>query len=505
MTPQRESISADLSSSTTALKQKTISGLIWSAVDTFAGQGIQFIVGIVLARILSPREFGLIGMITIFIAISQSFIDSGFSNALIRKKHCTSDDYSTVFYFNLATGIVFFGGLFLAAPAITSFFDEPALKSIVPVLGFVLIINSLTIIQRTILTKRIDFKLQTRISVIAATGSGAVGITLALLNYGVWSLVALQISREALNSFFLWLWNRWKPILVFNKNSFKELFGFGSKLLVSGLIDTAYRNIYYLVIAKYFSAVELGYYTRAAQFIDLPSKNLNGVIGRVSYPVLSSIQDDIPRLRANYQIIIRSTMFITFVLMLGMAATAKPMVLTLIGEKWLPSVIYLQMLCFVGMFYPLHALNLNMLKVQGRSDLFLRLEIIKKFLAVPTIIIGVVWGIKIMIAGMMFNTLIGYYLNSYWSGKKIGYSFKQQIRDILPSFLLAVVVSGVVFGFGFCVNISPVSQFLIQIALGAFLTVVISEIVKLKDYFYIKELAFGKIRSMKDAKNKKNR
>ena len=480
---------AHLSANDISLKQKTISGLIWSFVDIFAGQGIKFIVGILLARILSPREFGLIGMITIFIAISQAFIDSGFSNALIRKKKCTPEDYSTVFYFNLATGIVFFGGLFMASPAISNFFGEPALKPIVQVLGFVLIINSFTIIQRTTLTKRIDFKLQARISVIASIGSGAIAITLALLNFGVWSLVALQIFSQALNSFFLWFWNRWKPILVFSKSSFKELFGFGSKLLVSSLIDTTYRNIYYLVIGKYFSAVELGYYTRADGFKNLPSQNLNGVIGRVSYPVLSSIQDDIPRLRASYQKLIRSTMFITFVLMLGMAAVAKPMVLTLIGEKWLPSVIYLQMLCFVGMFYPLHALNLNMLNVQGRSDLFLKLEIIKKILTIPTIIIGVVWGIKIMIVGMMVNTLIAYCLNSYWSGKMIGYSSKQQVFDIMPSFLLALAVSGIVFSFSLWVNLSPVMLLSIQLAAGAFLTVAISEIIKLKDYLYIKELA----------------
>jgi len=485
-----------------ALKQKTFNGLLWSFMDNFANLGIQFVAGIILARILTPREFGLIGMITIFVAISQSIVDSGFSQALIRKKDCTRTDYSTVFFFNLVAGIVFFTVLFFAAPAISSFFNEPELKSIVQVLGLVLIINSLTIIQRTILTRRINFKLQARISVIASAGSGIIAITLASLNFGVWSLVALQISKQAINSILLWLWNRWKPKFVFSKDSFNELFGFGSKLLISGLIDTTYRNIYYLIIGKYFSAVELGYYTRADQFRNLPSQNITGVIQRVTYPVLSSIQDDIPRLRTNYQKLIRSTMFITFILMLGMAAIAKPMILTLIGEKWLPSVIYLQMLCFVGMFYPLHALNLNMLNVQGRSDLFLKLEIIKKSLAIPTIIVGVIWGIKIMIAGMMVNTIIAYYLNSYWSGRKIGYSFKQQVKDILPSFILAASVSALVFGLGIVLPFNPLIKLSIQVLAGALLIITISEMIRFRDYLFLKELFLKKITPNKNNKNK---
>jgi len=480
------------------LKEKTINGLLWSFVDTFAGQGISFIVGIILARILSPREFGLIGMITIFIAISQSFIDSGFSQALIRKKDCSSEDYSTVFYFNLATGILFFAGLFFAAPAISNFFHEPALKSIIQVLGLILIIESVSIIQRTILTKRIDFKLQAQISVIASIISGAIAITLALLNFGVWSLVALQLSKQAINSFFLWLWNNWKPIFVFSTSSFNELFGFGSKLLLSGLIDTTYRNIYYLIIGKYFSAVELGFYTRADQFQTLPSSNLNTIINRVSYPVLASIKDDIPRLKKNYRKLIRSTMFLSFILMLGMAAISKPMIITLIGIKWLPSVIYLQLLCFVGMLYPLHAINLNMLNVQGRSDLFLRLEIIKKILAVPIIFLVVFMGIKAMIIGMFVLSLIAFYLNSYWSGKLIGYSSIQQVKDILPSLFLALIVNATVFSISFFGITSSLILLLIQLVTGGFLTILICEGIKFKDYIYIKNILLEKLIKRKE-------
>ena len=480
-----------------SLKQKTVSGLIWSFVDTMAGQGITFVVGIILARLLSPREFGLIGMITVFIAVSESFINSGFSSALIRKKDCTDTDFSTVFFFNLTVGILFFLLLFFSAPAISSFFNEPELTAILQVLGIVLIIDSLTLIQRTILTKRIDFKLQAKISMIASIGSGVVSITMAFYGLGVWALVAQRIVKQGLNSLFLWMWNRWKPLLVFSKKSFKELFGFGSKLLLSGLIDTIYRNVYYLIIGKYFSAQELGFYTKADEFKRLPSQNLNAIIGRVSYPVLSTLQDDIPRLRNNYQKLIRSVMFITFVLMLGMAAVAEPMIHTLIGAKWEPAIIYMQMLCFVGMMYPLHALNLNMLQVQGRSDLFLKLEVIKKIIAIPTIVIGVFFGIKMMIAGMMVNTLIAYYLNSYWSGKKIGYSFTQQVKDILPSFFLALTMGVAVYFLGKVLPFSYPVKLIIQIIFGGLFVLVISEVTKFRDYIFAKQLILEKIYSIK--------
>lgn len=480
-----------------SLKQKTLSGLLWSFVDTMAGQGITFVVGIILARLLTPREFGLIGMLTVFIAVSQSFIDSGFSNALIRKKDCSNADYSTVFYFNLAVGILFFILLYFSASAISGFFNEPELKPILQVMGIVLIIDSLTIIQRTILTKRIDFKLQARISVIASIGSGVIAISMAFYGFGVWALVAQRMIKQGLNSLFLWLWNRWKPLFVFSTRSFKELFGFGSKLLISGLIDTIYRNVYYLIIGKYFSAQELGFYTKAEEFNRLPSQNLNAIIGRVTYPVLSTLQDDIPRLRNYYQKLIRSVMFITFILMLGMAAIAEPMINTLIGAKWEPSIIYLQMLCFVGMMYPLHALNLNMLQVQGRSDLFLKLEVIKKIIAIPTIVIGVFFGIKMMIAGMMVNTLIAYYLNSYWSGVKIGYSFKQQVKDILPSFFIAITMAVSVYLLGKILPFSYPVTLIIQIIFGALFVFLFCEITKFRDYIFAKELVLEKILSLK--------
>jgi len=476
-----------------SLKQKTISGLIWSFIDSFALQGITFVIGIILARLLLPSEFGLIGMIGIFIAISTSFINSGFGAALIRKKDCTDKDYSTVFYYNLAVGILFYLVIFLLAPAISRFFNEPQLIRLVQILAVILIIESFAIIQRTILTKRLDFKLQTKISVISSIVSGLLGIVMAFKGFGVWSLVAKQISQSVINAFLLCLWNRWRPLLVFSKASFIELFSFGYKLLISGLIDTLYRNIYLIIIGKYFSAQALGFYTRADQFKKLPAENIMNIIGRVSYPVLAQMQDDKVALKKNYKKIIKSTMLITFVLMMGMAAVAEPMIITLIGEQWRSCIVYLQLLCFAGMMYPLHALNLNMLNVQGRSDIFLKLELIKKILAIPTIIIGVLFGIKVMIMCLIVNSQIAYYLNSYWSGRLIDYSMLEQIRDIMPSFFLAVSTAFIVAVIGWFLPFGYAVTLMIQVVAGAVLVFAIAEIIRLEAYIFMKDILKTKL------------
>lgn len=360
-------------------------------------------------------------------------------------------------------------------------------------LGLSLIINALTIVQRAQLTKAINFKLQTVISVISSIVSGIIGISMAFTGYGVWSLVATTLSGAFVTMLLLWMRNGWWPSLVFSRASFTEMFSFGSRLLASGLIDTLYRNIYLLIIGRFFSAEALGYYTRAEGFKKMPSENITGVIQRVSYPVLATLQDDIPQLKAAYKKLIQSTMLITFVLMLGMAAVAEPMVITLIGEQWHQSVTYLQLLCFVGMFYPLHALNLNMLQVQGRSDLFLRLEVIKKSLAIPTIIIGILFGIEVMLIGMIFNTLIAYYLNSYWSGQLIGYSTGQQVKDILPSFLLAASMSLTVYLVGSLLDVSYAAQLVFQLVLGVVLVFVLAELTRLDNYSYLKTIALEKL------------
>jgi len=469
------------------LRNKTVRGVSWSFLDNISSSGISFLVGLILARLLTPGEYGILAMITIFIAISNSIVDSGFSNALIRKTNTTDTDYNTVFYFNLVIGFILYLVLYISAPLISSFFKEPMLVPITRVLGIILLFNSLSIIQRTILVKKVDFKTQTKISLIASISSGIVGIVMAFAGCGVWSLVGQQISRQLLSTLFLWVYNKWRPALEFSKKSFNELFCFGSKLLVSGLLDTIYKNIYYIVIGRFYHASLLGQYTRAEQFSFIFSSNLTSVIQRVSYPVLSSIQDDTKRLKEAYRKIIKTTMLITFACMLGLAAVAKPLILLLIGEKWIVAISFLQILCFAEMLYPLHAINLNVLQVKGRSDIFLKLEIVKKLIAVLPVVLGVVLGIYYMLWGAVCMSLISFFLNSYYSAELIGYSTKEQIKDILPTFLISIFSAACMWSITL-LDISLYAMLPLQCIVGISVAVFIYEKSNLKEYQEIKQL-----------------
>lgn len=476
-----------------SLKDKTVKGIGWSFIDNIAGSGITFLVGLVLARLLTPAEFGIIGIVTIFIAISNSIIDSGLSNALIRKLDVTEKDYNTVFYINLLLGVLLYCILYFSAPAIGRFFNEEIVTPVLRVIGIILIFNSFCIIQRTILVKRIDFKTQTKVSIIASTVSGVVGIGMAFMGYGVWSLVGQQVSRQFLNFVFLWIFNNWRPAFLFSFQSFKELFGFGSKLLLSGLIDTIYKEIYSLIIGKVYSKDELGQYTRARQFSTIFSSNLTAVIQRVSYPTLSELQNNSELLLKAYKRVIKDTMLISFACMLGLAAIAKPLIVVLIGEKWLPASEYLQIICFSGMLYPLHAINLNMLQVKGRSDIFLKLEIVKKILAIMPICLGIFLGIKIMLLGSVFNSFVAYFLNSYYSGRLINYPTKTQIKDIMPVFIVSLSVAIIMWSMSL-LNISNYIILFLQILIGITLAIFIYEKLDLEEYKDIKEMFLSLIR-----------
>lgn len=471
-----------------SLKNKTVKGASWSFFDSIAGQGITFLVGLVLARLLTPEEYGLIGIIIIFIAVFNSIVDSGFSNALIRKNDAKDIDYNTVFISNLILSVVLFGVLYISAPAISNFFNQPQLIPLLRVMGSIVIINAFAIIQRTILVKKVDFKTQTKVSLISSITSGVVGIGMAVGGLGVWSLVGQQISRQFLNSAFLWIYSKWYPKFQFSFQSFKELFSFGWKLLVSGLIDTVWREIYQVIIGKCYTPVALGQYTRAQQFASICSSNLTTVVQRVSFPVLSSVQDDKVRLKNGYKRIIKVAMLITFVLMLGLAATAKPLILSLIGEQWLPCVLFLQIICLQMMLYPLHSLNLNMLQVQGRSDLFLKLEIIKKIIAIGPLLLGIFVNIYWMLGGSVVTGCIAYYLNAYYSGPFLNYSIKEQIKDILPSFGVAVVMAVPVYAMSF-IPLNPFILLPLQIVAGAIITISICEATKLPEYIELKGIA----------------
>ena len=468
----------------------------WSAIDQISRSGIQFLVGIILARLLSPDEYGLIGILTIFTTIFIFICDSGFTIALVRKKEVQDEDYSTVFYINLVLSIIMSAALFFSAPLIAAFFKRPELVSLTQVMSSIVIINALGIVQRARLTKAINFKTQTKITLISTISSGVVGISMAYSGYGVWSLVGQQITSQSLNTILLWINNKWLPKLVFSIQSFREMWAFGWKLLVSGLIDSAWTQIYQVVVGKFYAPETLGLYTRAKQFSQMFSTNLTNVVQRVSFPVLSSIQDDRERLKKAYQRVIRATMLPTFVLMFGMAACAKPMILFLIGEKWIGCVGFLQIICIYGSLYPLHAINLNMLQVQGRSDLFLKLEIIKKCISVGPILLGVFVDIYMMVAGSLIVSCISYYLNAYYSSPYLNYSIKDQIMDIRPSFFVAVIMAVPVYIISY-LPLPSYFLFPIQIISGAIIVITICELKKLPEYIELKNIVSPYIMKIK--------
>lgn len=417
-----------------SLKNKTKKGLAWSMIERFATQGVQFLFGIILARLLSPDDYGVIAMPLVFLAIAQCIIDSGFSTALIRKPELTEDDLSTAFYFNIGIGIFCYAVLFFSSPLIADFYHTPILSSLLKVTALAVLFNPLCAVQQAILTRKIDFKTQAIVSLSGAILSGIVGLSMAYNGFGVWSLVFQQVGGYLIRTILLWILGKWKPKRKWSWESFHYLWGFGSKMLGSGLLDTIYNNIYPIVIGKYFSAQDLGNYTRAQQFSSLPSSNVTGVLQRVTFPVLSSIQNEDERLAKNYRKILKLSAFLVFPMMLMLSAVADPLVRVLLTDKWEGSIILLQIICFSMMWYPIHAINLNLLTVKGRSDLFFRLEIFKKVVGVIIMCITIPNGIIWMVSGSIASSMIALVINTYYTGKIIHVGYFKQMRDLLPIF-----------------------------------------------------------------------
>lgn len=431
---------------TGSLKKLAFRGVFWNAVGTFGSQFIQFAAGLFVARMLTPVDFGLLGMLTIFIAISQLLVDNGFGQALIRKNNPTQEDYSTVFFFNIGVSIVLYLVLFIASPFISGFYREPELDILTKVLAVTIIINSFGLTQKTILTKKIDFKTQAVINLISISASSLLGVYLAVCGKGVWALVFQSIANNVLNVALYWTLSKWTPTMVFCINSFKSLSSFSFKLLLSGLLDTIYNQLTGIIIGKVFNARNLGYYTKAKQIQGLPVTSITQVVQSVTYPLYSKIQNENTRLKDGFQKTVRILAFIVLPMSALLILTAEPFVRLVLTEKWLPSVKIIQLLCTFGWLYPFHALNLNILCIKGRSDLFLRLEIIKKVIGTIGIAVTIPYGIMAMIYGQLVCSVIAYFINSYFSGKMINYSWQMQLKDILP-FLLAstAMLAGIYF------------------------------------------------------------
>lgn len=465
-----------------SLKSKTVKGTLWSSLERFSVQGIQFVVMIIMARILTPQDYGLVGMITLFIGISQTLIDSGFSQALIRKQDRNETDNSTVFYFNIAVGIALYFVLFISAPLIARFYDEPLLIPITRVVALGLVFNSLAVVQRALLTLKLDFKTQAKATLIGAVLSGVVGIYMAMSGFGVWSIVFNLIVNYGTVTFLLWVFSHWKPQWVYSWQSFKELFSFGSKLLASGLLETLYRNMYLLVIGKVFNASDLGYYSRAHQFSDFASSNVSGIFQRVSYPVLCTIQNDDNRLADVYRRLLRTSAFIIFPLMIGLASLSKVVIITFLTEKWLFASTLLVPLCLSGMWYPVHALNLNLLQVKGRSDLYLRLEIIKKLVAVIIFCCALPFGLVILCWSSLASSLFALIINTYYTGKLINIGFLKQIADLTPTLILSGTMGVIIYLFTLYTTLSSALTMCIDIIAGIVFYISLAKIFKFSEF-----------------------
>lgn len=464
-----------------SLKDKTVKGLGWSALDNAARYGMQFMVGIVLARLLSPDDYGLLGLVGIVTVVCTALVNGGFTTALIRKKNATEEDYNTVFICNLTMSLLLYGVTFLCAPLIADFFSREELTPLVRVSSLGLIIGALGMVQQTRLTKRIDFKTQTKITLVATAVSGLLGIGMALTGFGVWALVGQQLTSQIISTILLYIYNRWLPCLRFSIESFHELFGFGWKMMVSILLDAVWKELYQVVVGKFYNPATLGQYTRAKHYANLFSQNLTAVMERVTYPVLSSIQDEKERMVSAYRRMIRTSMFITTVALFSLGAVSEPLIYCMIGPKWHEASTYLPLICITYSLYPLHAINLNMLQVQGRSDLFLGLEVIKRIITLAPLFIGAFIGIMPMLLTNMVVGIIAYFLNSHYSGRLLGYSSWMQLRDIAPSYTLAIAIALSVWFLKYL----PLSYWIVlpmQITVGAAVFFACCKLFKMNEY-----------------------
>ncbi|MBW9199913.1 lipopolysaccharide biosynthesis protein [Bacteroidales bacterium SW299] len=423
------------------LKEKTVKGVIWSSIDRFSTQGIQFVFSILIARLLLPSDYGVVAMLSIFMAVSQTFIDSGFGTALIRKIDRTETDFSTVFYFNIIVGFFFYAILWLVSPYIAAFYNIPLLEDVTRVIALSFVFSSFSGIQGAKLAIDIDFKTNAKISLTVTLLTGFAGLWMAYRGYGVWALAIQQVFSSFLRTVLLWAFVRWMPKLVFSWRSFREMFSFGSRLLASALLNTIYNNVYTLIIGKVFSSSALGLYSRASSLAQYPSSNITNVLQGVTFPVLSAIQNEPERLANAYKRFLRLAAFIVFPLMTGLAAVADPLIRIVLTDKWEGAIYLLQIVCFSMMWYPVHAINLNLLQVKGRSDFFLKLEIIKKIQGVIILCVTVPMGIVAMCYGSVVSSLISLIYNAYYTQKLIGYGYIAQMKDLLHILVHALIMS----------------------------------------------------------------
>lgn len=436
----------------TSIKQKTIKGILWNAIEKFLVKGTSFAISIVLARILAPSDYGLIGMLAIFIALSNVFIESGFVKALIQKQDCTDIDYSTAFYSNLGMAVLIYVVLFFAAPYVAIFYNEPLLCDVLRILAINFVLGSFNIVQRAKLMARMDFKSLAKINFVGTLIGGLGGLVFAYSGFGVWALIGQTIIATFVMLFLFPHYSQWRPKLVFSTASFNTLFGFGSKLLISATVATVVNNIATIAIGKVYKSSQLGYYAKATNFADLIAWTVNDILGTVTFPVLSELQSDKERMIAVYRKSLFFAAMLIFPVMILIALLSKPMIVSLLTEKWLPAAVLLQIMCLAKMFTPLSAINLNLLNAIGRSDLFMKVDLSKIPLILIVLAITIPISVEAMVWGSLFNTFVCFFINTYYPGKLFGYGAWQQIKDWKYIFLSLLIMAVVVILYLQCID-----------------------------------------------------
>ena len=447
-------------------------------------QGIQFIVQIVIARLLSPEEYGIIAIVMVFILLANVFVESGFNTALIQKKDADEVDFSSVLYLSLGVATILYGIIFITAPFIASFYDQPILVKVLRVLSITLFIGAFNSIQNAFVARNMLFKKLFASSLGAVTISGIVGVIAAYSGLGVWALVLQQLTSQLAVAIILWFTVKWRPHLLFSFERVKSLFSYGSKLLASGLLDALYRNLTTLIIGRMYTPSMLGYYNRGQQFPQLIVSNINGSIQSVMLPALSAHQDDRKRVKEMMRRAVVSSSFLIFPMMVGMAVVAEPLVKIVLTEKWLPAVPFLQMACFTFALWPIHTANLQAINAMGRSDIFLRLEIIKKIMGLIVLGVSLPFGVYAIALGGIFSGLIGTFINAYPNKELLNYSYKEQWLDIMPSLLISLIMGGIVYLFNFS-NILAWQILILQIVSGGIIYILLAKIFKIESFTYL--------------------
>ncbi len=478
------------------LKEKTVSGVTWTAIDQFSNQGIQFIIAILIARVLSPADYGVIAIVVTFIGIASTIVQSGFSQALVQRKEISHETCSSVFFFNMTMSVGLYIVAYLCAPFIADFFAMPLLTPLFRVLGLIIITDAFAVIHITLLNRDINFKKQTLVNVFSVIVSGSVGLYLAYTDFGVWALVGQSLARSVTASVVYWGINAWRPLWHYARKDIADLWGYSSKLLASGLLNSLFSNLQTILIGKFYTAIDLGFYSQGRRFPSFIAPNLTTIVQRVTFPALATIQEDTPRLRAVYRRIVTVVVFLIFPVMLILAAVAHPFIEVLLTAKWLPAVPYLQVICFAMLLWPLHAINVNISMVRGRTDIFLKLEIIKKVIGVVLMVGAIPLGVLAIAFSELVHSIICFFFNAKYNGDLIEYPFWAQVKDIFPAFALASLSAFLAWSMGYIPMPSVLLGLILQLTVGVVVYLILCRFFKLAAYTEVLVIVGEQIRRL---------